>query len=63
MKLFWVPGYIWLFVQYYFPNGGIVGVAESSRQWREKDKFAPFYSILMYFIAVVGYALYMGWFE
>ena len=61
MKLLWIPGYIWLFVQYYFPNGGIVGVAESNRQWKAKDKFAPYYSIVMYLVTASLYAIHNGW--
>lgn len=57
IKLICLPGYMVVFLNYFFPKGGIVGVAESGRQYREKDVFAFYYSVLFYII--VGVIFYV----
>lgn len=52
-KLFLLPGYIILAINYYFPKGGIVGVAESGRQWRSRDQFAWYWTFGFWFCFVV----------
>ena len=52
-KLFLLPGYIILAFNYYFPKGGIVGVAESGRQWRARDQFAWYWSPIFWILFFV----------
>jgi hypothetical protein len=58
-KLFLLPGYAILAINYYFPKGGIVGVAESGRQWRERDQFAWYWGFGFWFLFTLAmFALY-----
>lgn len=50
-----LPGYLIVMMQYFFPNEGYGknrNVSKSSRQWKEKDKFAIGYSIVIYGILI-----------
>ena len=45
------PGYIILTLMYFFPNEGMSkdrNVATSGRQWRKKDTFAVYYTVMCY---------------
>lgn len=52
------PGYIILMLGYFFPkkNARFSEVVESGRQWKHKDKFAIYYTILIY--TIIGLTIY-----
>ena len=58
--IIFMPGYIYLWVKYYFPietsNRKVKrNVATSRRQWKEKDKFAILYSAYFYALVFLWY--------
>jgi len=48
-----IPGYVLVWIKYFFPSGGIIGVAESGRQMSKKRTFAFIYSVAIYFCLIV----------
>lgn len=57
-----LPGYIFLFVLFYFPTewGKSRNVSRGGRQWRARHIFAPIHSIWIYFMLYLVIAGYLN---